>query len=263
MGLRERFHHIYRRPAHPSLCALFDCCEQRTFPVERLYISDAIEHCGYDCRGTAFCRPEVTSAVLSKRHGTNGVAGVGADDGPDENEVDVSGMSDATQQIVAANRQARLRKEQNLTDSSASGRGKVGGLVHVWCDQVGQEGMLRDKSSGLQASTCSERTLDVLRLLDHSQTPSNVHLVLQLVRYIASAPQPIGDRALPADNRGAGAILVFLPGTGEINTMLRAMQNDQELGNLDHYLLLPLHSELSTAEQKKVFRHAPNGVTKV
>jgi hypothetical protein len=194
--------------------------------------------------------------VLRKRNGTHGVIGAGTDDGPDEAEADESGMSAAAQKIVAANRQARLQKETNAFASSASGRGTLGGLVHAWCDRVGQEGMLKEKSAGLEPSTCSERTLDVLRILDHSQTSSNVHLVLQLVRYIASQPQPAG-------NRGSGAILVFLPGTGEINTMLRAMQNDQELGKLDHYLLLPLHSELSTVEQKKVFRHARDGVTKV
>ena len=54
--------------------ALFHCV-QRTFPVERFYLSDAIEHCGYDCRGSSFCRPEVTAAVLSKRSGDTAVVG--------------------------------------------------------------------------------------------------------------------------------------------------------------------------------------------
>lgn len=166
-------------------------------------------------------------------------------------EPDESGLSAGAQKIVAANRQARLRKEKNAADSSASGRGKLGGLVHAWCDRVGQEGMLNDKSAELSASTCtqsglytaslslchsvsvsvlslclcvtpmstepgSERTLDVLRLLDHGQTPSNLQLLLQLVRYLASQPQrdtgTQGHRDTGA-SRGSGAILVFLPGT--------------------------------------------------
>ena len=40
--------------------------------MERLYLSDAIEHCGYDCRGGYFARPEVTSAMLSNQTGTGG-----------------------------------------------------------------------------------------------------------------------------------------------------------------------------------------------
>ena len=86
----------------------------------------------------------------------------------------------------------------------------------------------------MSTETGSERTLDVLRLLDHGQTPSNLQLLLQLVRYLASQPQRDtgtqghrdtgaqghresqreGERTVrPAESRGSGAILVFLPGT--------------------------------------------------
>ena len=233
---------------------------QRTFPVERLYLSDAIEHCGYDCRGGYHSRPEVTSAMLSKQNGNGGTEGesdcVDVAGGGAEGEDDAGEMS-AGQKIIAANRKARLQKEKNASENSASGSGKLGGLVHAWCDAVGQQGMLREKSAGLAARSCSGKTLDVLRTLDHGQVPNNVDLVVQLVRYIASKPKSTDAAS------GGGAVLVFLPGTGEITTMLRAMQADRELGRSDRYLLLPLHSELSTGEQKQVFRHPPPGVTKV
>ena len=243
--------------AYPLVCCAW---VQRTFPVERLYLSDAIEHCGYDCRGGYHSRPEVTSAMLSKQNGNGGTEGesdrVDIAGGGAEGEDDAGEMS-AGQKIIAANRKARLQKEKNASENSASGSGKLGGLVHAWCDAVGQQGMLRDKSAGLAARSCSGETLDVLRTLDHGQVPNNVDLVVQLVRYIASKPKS-ADAA-----SGGGAVLVFLPGTGEITTMLRAMQADRELGRSDCYLLLPLHSELSTGEQKQVFRHPPPGVTKV
>ena len=229
--------------------------------------------------------------MISNQTGSGGDEDAKADDeGGEEDEAESSEMS-AGQKIIAANRKARLQKEKNASENSASGSGKLGGPVHAWCDRVGQQGMRKDKSGGLKG--CSGRTLDVLRTIDHSQLPNNVDLVVALVRYIAGQPKK------PAEDSGGGAashphptltslppnplrtltsssphhhpiltfslsqVLVFLPGTAEINGMLRAMQSDRELGRKERFLLLPLHSELSTSEQKQVFRHPPNGVTKV
>ena len=235
----------------------------RTFPVERLYLSDAIEHCGYVCSPGRDCaRPEVTPAMVAKDNGS-GEAAPGDEPNPSAStgEDDEEGGGDAEeaeltlgQKMVAANKEARQKKEKNVAENSASGIGRLGGLAHAWCDRVGQSGMLRDKSAGLGG--CSRSTLDTLRVLDHGVCP-NTDLIVALVRHIASAQpkQQSGDEG--------GAVLVFLPGAGEINTTLRAMQADAELGRGERYRLLPLHSELSTAEQKQVFRHPPPGVTKV
>jgi hypothetical protein len=43
------------------------------------------------------------------------------------------------------------------------GVGRLGGLVHAWCDRVGQVGM----AAAEQMGGCSRRTLDTLRTLDH------------------------------------------------------------------------------------------------
>eukprot|EP01047_Picozoa_sp_COSAG01_P068768 COSAG01_NODE_10015_length_2274_cov_2.200920_3_plen_111_part_00 len=43
------------------------------------------------------------------------------------------------------------------------GVGRLGGLVHAWCDRVGQVGMAAAERMG----GCSRRTLDTLRTLDH------------------------------------------------------------------------------------------------
>lgn len=45
---------------------------------------------------------------------------------------------------------------------------------------------------------------------------------MRLVRQIAASAPP------PAEDSG-GAVLIFLPGAGEINELLRAMQADSEL----------------------------------
>jgi HrpA-like RNA helicase len=68
--------------------------------------------------------------------------------------------------------------------------------------------------------------------------------------------------ALIADEYEDGAILIFLPGMAEIRTLhdrLRANLKDAE----SRFLLIPLHSTLSSEEQKLTFNRPPPGVRKV
>jgi hypothetical protein len=56
--------------------------EGRTFPVERRYLSDAVECCGYECRpggGSRYSRPEVRRATSCLQHcgGGGGASGGG------------------------------------------------------------------------------------------------------------------------------------------------------------------------------------------
>jgi ATP-dependent RNA helicase DHX36 len=60
-----------------------------------------------------------------------------------------------------------------------------------------------------------------------------------------------------------GAILVFLPGVGEIRDAVDAMLADPLLSDPARVLIIPLHAELSTQEQRMVFCRPPAGVTKV
>lgn len=54
-----------------------------------------------------------------------------------------------------------------------------------------------------------------------------------------------------------GGILIFLPGVGEIDRTMRSLRD------LSHIHALPLHSQLQSAEQKRVFPPAPAGKRKV
>jgi HrpA-like RNA helicase len=63
-----------------------------------------------------------------------------------------------------------------------------------------------------------------------------------------------------------GAILVFLPGAGEILDAIQQFRTSvarQHGRDLRKFLLLPLHSALSTAEQQKVFMPPQPGVRKI
>ncbi|CAA90409.2 ATP-dependent RNA helicase A [Caenorhabditis elegans] len=54
-----------------------------------------------------------------------------------------------------------------------------------------------------------------------------------------------------------GAVLVFLPGWAEIMTLCNRLLEHQEFGQANKYEILPLHSQLTSQEQRKVFNHYP------
>ncbi|TKR80757.1 hypothetical protein L596_014773 [Steinernema carpocapsae] len=60
-----------------------------------------------------------------------------------------------------------------------------------------------------------------------------------------------------------GAVLVFLPGWAHIFTLLKSMQVHPVLGDTNKFVVLPLHSQLTSAEQHKVFEHVPAGMRKI
>ena len=60
-----------------------------------------------------------------------------------------------------------------------------------------------------------------------------------------------------------GAVLVFLPGRGEIESLLSLMKSDAILRDRKTTLLLPLYSSLPHNAQKLVFNPTPEGITKV
>lgn len=68
---------------------------------------------------------------------------------------------------------------------------------------------------------------------------------------------------LDANSDTQGAVLVFLPGMGEIQTLYDSLSGRREFARDGRFWLLPLHSSLSSQEQALVFRHAPPGVRKV
>ncbi|KAF1765667.1 hypothetical protein GCK72_005620 [Caenorhabditis remanei] len=60
-------------------------------------------------------------------------------------------------------------------------------------------------------------------------------------------------------NRGVdGAVLIFLPGWAEIMSLCNRLLEHQEFGQTSKYEVLPLHSQLTSQEQRKVFNHYPN-----
>uniref|UniRef100_A0A8R1DK51 RNA helicase n=1 Tax=Caenorhabditis japonica TaxID=281687 RepID=A0A8R1DK51_CAEJA len=54
-----------------------------------------------------------------------------------------------------------------------------------------------------------------------------------------------------------GAVLIFLPGWAEIMGLHNRLTEHQEFGQASKYEILPLHSQLTSQDQRKVFQHYP------
>ncbi|KAM3965865.1 ATP-dependent RNA helicase Rhau [Aphomia sociella] len=85
-------------------------------------------------------------------------------------------------------------------------------------------------------------------LLDSRIEELNIDLIFELISYICKG-EP-------------GALLVFLPGIGDITKLLKQMSESQAFPN-SRYDIYPLHSKLSTIEQRKIFERPPEHIRKI
>ena len=60
-----------------------------------------------------------------------------------------------------------------------------------------------------------------------------------------------------------GSILIFFPGLGEIRTMTERLQGHRKLGNGTKFEIIPMHSTLSSNDQRKAFIPAKHGRRKI
>lgn len=59
-----------------------------------------------------------------------------------------------------------------------------------------------------------------------------------------------------------GAVLVFLPGIGEISKLMRMIEQSNAFP-MSRYEIYPLHSKLPTIEQHKIFERPPSHIRKI
>lgn len=85
-------------------------------------------------------------------------------------------------------------------------------------------------------------------LLDYRSEELDVVVIHKLLLYLNKSPP--------------GAILVFLPGIGEISKLLRIMEESMAFPK-DRFEIYPLHSKLPSLEQKKIFERPPNHIRKI
>ncbi|KRT84976.1 helicase, partial [Oryctes borbonicus] len=89
---------------------------------------------------------------------------------------------------------------------------------------------------------------DVILQLENSNCEEiNFEFILELIVYICR------------QMKEAGAILVFLPGYSEISQLHTQMKYSPKFP-IQEYLILPLHSQMPTVDQRQIFDPAPPGI---
>jgi ATP-dependent RNA helicase DHX29 len=63
--------------------------------------------------------------------------------------------------------------------------------------------------------------------------------------------------------KSSGAVLVFMPGIGEIRTLADRLAGSRSFGDRDKFEVIPLHSTLTSTEQKRAFKASPKGCRKI
>ncbi|XP_017470860.1 PREDICTED: putative ATP-dependent RNA helicase DHX57 [Rhagoletis zephyria] len=102
-------------------------------------------------------------------------------------------------------------------------------------------------------SDYSKKTCKSIYLMEPMKI--NPELVESVLKYIVE-----GEHNWPKE----GTILVFLPGLQEIQTVHEALADSALFGNRSgNYIVIPLHSSLSSEEQSAIFRPAPKGKRKI
>uniref|UniRef100_A0A1A9WLD3 Putative ATP-dependent RNA helicase DHX57 n=1 Tax=Glossina brevipalpis TaxID=37001 RepID=A0A1A9WLD3_9MUSC len=99
----------------------------------------------------------------------------------------------------------------------------------------------------------TKRTCKTIYLMEPGKV--NPELIESVLNYIVN-----GQHLWPRE----GSILIFLPGLQEIQTVHEALSNSATFGSRSNkFILVPLHSTLSSEEQSVVFRSPPEGKRKI
>ncbi|CAM9576957.1 unnamed protein product [Lampetra planeri] len=200
-----------------------------TFPVDQYFLEDIIDLTGYIIEhGSPFMRPAV-------RGGPDGGKGKGA------------------------------------SASGAGGRrGKGGGILGQLEEELSRSLTLSPRNAVPVKEKAPDHTLSIQQL--HSRyiecristiktlaamdlEKINLDLIEELLEWILEGKH----------DYKPGAVLIFMPGFGEIKTLFEKLQTNPMFNNRrgNRALLLPLHSSLSSEEQQAVFKAPPEGVIKI
>lgn len=60
-----------------------------------------------------------------------------------------------------------------------------------------------------------------------------------------------------------GSVLVFLPGMGEIRSLSERLRGSRQFGNRNRFDIIPMHSSLSSNEQRRAFIKPKGGCQKI
>ncbi|KAI8380367.1 P-loop containing nucleoside triphosphate hydrolase protein [Blakeslea trispora] len=220
----------------------------RTFPVHAQYLEDVIESTGY------VVEEDSHYAIKSHRLKT------------DQGTVQVSGLHGSTKRVHYE------MFEEDSDDEDPYDPTRIESKLTIVSQQpdVLQQTANEDK-------IYSRQTRKMLKRLDDKKI--NNDLILQLLDYIYSeqlmsekhkSTKDQAQESLAQSNNSEklqipdkGAILIFLPGMNEIRRLYDIVSSHPVFGDPTKFLLIALHSTLSSEHQEKAFDIPPEGVRKI
>lgn len=213
----------------------------RTFPVDRLYLEDAVELSGYCCEvDSTFIRRE----ALRERAPRKQLPGRKSDADVAEESDDDKTMEDFEKRYSNYSNRTQLsmyRMDMDLV--SAIRKQQNPAFEHTY--------------DTIYFYTQLVRVLGINIHLTTQLTQVNNDLILALLKYISR----VDERSVSSFS-SAGAVLVFLSGIDDIMAVYKEIMGDPFFCR-DKFLILPLHGSLSSAEQTKVFSRPPSGMRKI
>ena len=148
-----------------------------------------------------------------------------------------------------SNRHARLGSQRAVSDQE-----QVSGVVlNPYFDE-----------DDFDKSEISEETLASLSRLNENRIDYDI--LQELLVYIdeVDRSEKEADKDFHKKKRGLGSILVFLPGIGEIGSLEQQLQGSYHFrASAKQHLILPLHSAVSSNDQKLIFKRPAHGTRKI
>ncbi|CAL5229490.1 g12825 [Coccomyxa viridis] len=170
--------------------------------------------------------------------------------------------------LMAAAGKGRLEDAAALLTAGADPvlKSNDGSTAQDWADRFGHEELAEFLGSHMQASQTVDAEAESAIAISqyHANTDADevdLALVEALLMYVCG--EGVYKREGEDPNAAQGAVLVFLPGWDEIIRLKDQLEAPSSGFSRSRYSVLPLHSMVPAADQRKVFVRPPIGVRKI
>ena len=210
----------------------------RTFPVEHLFLEDAYARTGYRLASDARAALRLDAKAARRR------------------------QQELATRVSGSESQARLARE-NWGDADADALEEAGAL-NKWFDA----GLYRDREAFVRTNLArvDETAIDydlIEELVDYIDATDDLEEGEEETSSPYSSPSPslASSNTMKIPIGTGGAVLIFLPGAAEIAAVCSRL-SASEAARRGKRWVLPLHSSVSPADQRRAFQRPPLGVRK-
>ncbi|BDA50474.1 3'-5' RNA helicase YTHDC2 [Coccomyxa sp. Obi] len=181
--------------------------------------------------------------------------------------VNVVHSSTGATALMAAAGKGRLADVAALLTAGADPllRSRDGSSAQDWATKFGHADIAEFLGSHMEAAQASGHVeVSALAVSQYQASTDadevDLALIEALLMYICGEGPY---RRAEEQDAALGAVLIFLPGWDEIIRLKEQLENKQSALSGSKYSILPLHSMVPAAEQRKVFKRPPVGVRKI